>query len=332
MGEQSFKPRCVAVLGIVIALLLAGSNCAAGDNGSATLATVDGVGLPANALSGLHVDVGQLSPEESAASVYLLVLHEALTDRALAELGIEVELGETEAAFARRTARYDTAAERDLALKARNETAQRTRIEARLDVLRDTVSQTLVYEQAEGFDMDAAYRAFLIDNAEVCVQQMVLRSTEAHQAALERLEAGEEFDKVARELSEDSFVDREAGESGAGGDFGCSAPAALPTGLTAASLDAPIGVPQGFLQSRNGVHVMVVYDRTTPLLDEVQPEVLEHAVARQGPELFRLWALRVLASVEVEVNPDYGQWGALPETEGLPTVVPVNEVHRIVDS
>ncbi len=65
--------------------------------------------------------------------------------------------------------------------------------------------------------MDAAYRAFLIDNAEVCVQQMVLRSTEAHQAALERLEAGEEFDKVARELSEDSFVDREAGESGAGG-------------------------------------------------------------------------------------------------------------------
>ncbi len=331
MFERSFKPRCAAVLGAVVALLFVGSSCGSGDDGSAILATVDGVELPESVLSGLHVDVNQLSAEEMAASVYLLVLHEALTGRARAELDIEVGPSEIESAFVERTARYATAAERDQALKARNETPQRTRIEAQLDVLRDAVSRTLVVEQAEGFDMDAAYQAFLVDNAEVCVQQMILRSTEAHLAALARLEAGEEFEEVARELSEDSFVDRDTGESGAGGDFGCSAPAALPTGLVAASLDVPIGEPQGFLQSRNGVHVMVVYDRTVPPLNAVRTEVLEHAVDRQGPELFRLWALRVLTSVEVEVGSDYGQWGALPETKGLPTVISVNEAHRIVE-
>ncbi len=297
---------------------------------AAPLATVDGEGLVAGELAALHVDVQSLTPYEVASSVYLLVLHEALLSRARTELGVEPGPGDVEAAFAGRTVRYPTRADLEQALAGRNEKPQRVRIEAALDALRSAVSARLVLDEVEGFDIDAAYRAYLIDNAEVCVEQMLFDSVEAVDAATARLEAGEDFALVARDLSSDPFVDREPGRVGAGGDLGCSAPAALPLGLDRASLAAPLGEPHGPVATRNGIGLLVVYDRTVPPLSDVRRDVLEHAVEIQGPDLFRLWAVSVLESVEVEVDPAYGAWGALPETEGLPTVVPVDQVHRIV--
>ncbi len=297
---------------------------------AAPLATVDGTGLVSGELAALHVDLQLLTSYEVAASVYLLVLHEALVSRARSELGVEPGPGDVEAAFAERTVRYPTRADLEQALAGRNEKPQRVRIEAALDALRSAVSARLVLDEVEGFDIDAAYRAYLVDNAEVCLQQMLFGSTEAFDAAMARLEAGEDFASVARALSADPFVDREPGRVGAGGDMGCSVPAALPLGLDTASLDVPLGEPHGPAVTRNGIHLLVVYDRTVPPLSDVRRDVLEHAVEIQGPELFRLWAVSVLESVEVEVDPAYGAWGALPETEGLPTVVPVGQVHRIV--
>lgn len=298
---------------------------------AAPLATVDGTGLVSSDLAALHVDLQLLTSYEVAASVYLLVLHEALVSRARSELGVEAGAGAVEAAFAERTVRYGKQDELERALAGRNQTPQRVRIEASLDALRSAVSARLVHEEAEGFDIDGAYRAYLVDHAEVCIQQMLFDTVEALDAATARLEAGEEFAAVARDLSNDPFVDREPGRVGAGGDLGCSAPAALPLGLDRASLAAPLGELHGPVATRDGIRLLVVYERTVPELSEVRRDVLEHAVEIQGPELFRLWAVSVLESVEVEVDPAYGAWGALPETDGLPTVVPVDQVHRIVE-
>lgn len=294
------------------------------------MAVVDGVAISRDAFDALHVDTSDLAPRDTASALNLLVINEVLTAGAARAFGITVGAAASEANFAERTARYPDEASLVAALAARNETPQRLRINAELDALRAAVESRLVHDEDDGFDIDKAHRDYLIDNAEVCVRQMTFASLEAHAAAAARLAAGEDFDAVAREVSIDGFVGREAGEVGAGGDLGCSAPAALPAGLDAASLDAGVGAVYGPVVARTGIHLLVVYDRTAPELAEVRDDVIDHAVAVQGPELFRLWAVGVLGAAEVEVDAAHGTWGVLPETDGVPTVVPLDMVDRIV--
>jgi parvulin-like peptidyl-prolyl isomerase len=223
--------------------------------------------------------------------------------------------------FSGRTETYRARGDLDEQLALRNLTRRRIQIEAELDVLRDAVGASLVRDEAPGFDLDAAYEAYLMDNAEVCIQQIQIDDVSIVDALVARLDSGEPFSDVALEVSIDPFVDREAGRSGAGGDFGCSAPMALPVGLGQAALTAPLDEPVGPIASADGVHVLWVYDRTVAPLVEVRPAVLEHAIQLQGEEMFRLWAVDVLQNIEVELDPTYGRWAMLPETDPVPTVV-----------
>ena len=45
--------------------------------------------------------------------------------------------------------------------------------------------------------------------------------------------------------------------------------------------------------------------------------------------LFRS-AIDVLETIEVDLDEAYGTWGVLPETDGIPTVVPTYRVHLII--
>lgn len=301
-----------------MALLLLMAACS---GGSDTFATIDDVAIPAEAFTSLHVDVAELNDDEVARSALLLILHNAFTAEAQDALGIEPDESLVAERFAERTETFEARGDLDEQLALRNLMRRRVQLEAELDVLRDTVSASLVRDEAPGFDLDAAYEAYLMDNAEVCIQQIQIDDISIVDALVARLNSGEPFSDVARDVSIDSFVDREAGRSGAGGDFGCSAPMALPDGLGQAALTAPIDEPVGPIASASGAHVLWVYDRTVAPLDEVHPAVLEHAIPRQGEEMFRLWAVDVLRMINVELDAAYGRWAVLPETDPVPTVV-----------
>ena len=75
---------------------------------------------------------------------------------------------------------------------------------------------------------------------------------------------------------------------------------------------------------------MVVYSRTIPELVDVRPQVIEAAIATQGPEVFRLWAIDVLQTLDVTIDDSVGEWGVLPETEPVPTVVEPSRVQFII--
>jgi parvulin-like peptidyl-prolyl isomerase len=301
-----------------MALLLLTAACS---GGSDTVAIIDDVAIPTEAFTGLHVDVAELNDDEVARSALLLILHNAFTAEAQDALGITPDESLVAERFAERTESFRARGDLDEQLALRNLMRRRIQIEAELDVLRDAVSASLVRDEAPGFDLDAAYEAYLMDNAEVCIQQIQIDDVSIVDALVARLDSGEPFSDVARDVSIDSFVDREAGRSGAGGDFGCSAPTALPEGLGQAALTAPIDEPVGPIASASGVHVLWVYDRTVAPLDEVHPAVLEHAIPRQGEEMFRLWAVDVLQMIDVELDAAYGRWAVLPETDPVPTVV-----------
>lgn len=293
--------------------------CGADDNGPAL--TVDGVEISHEQFAALHTDVDGLDDDERAGNALLLVLRAALVSSAAADLDVELSNQAVESALAEKLAAVEARGDIDEELAAQNQTRERLRIEAELDTLRTDVGAALVRTEADGFDLDAAYLQYSLANAEVCIKQMQLTEEADFDVAVERLDAGEDFDAVARDLSIDPFVDRDEGV-GAGGDLGCSAPSALPPGLAEATIDAPLGVATGPVVSSVGIHLLWVDGRTIDELDAVRDQVLEQAVPVQGPELFNAWAVGVLQNAEVVVDDAYGTWGVLPETDPVPTVVP----------
>ncbi len=315
---------------VTVAMLVSAasfSSCAGSDG---PVVTVDGTEIPQEQFDELHVDVDELDDDERAGSALLLVLREAFVTSASSDLNVEPSADDVANALDVKLERLDARGDIDEVLAAQNTTRERVKIEAELDTIRDQVGAELVRSESEGFDIEAAYLQYSLANAEVCIKQMQLADEADFDVAMSRLDAGEDFDPVARDLSIDPFVGRDEGV-GAGGDLGCSPPSALPPGLAEATLEAPLGQPVGPVVSTVGIHLLLVEDRTVDTLDAARDGVLEQAVPVQGPELFNAWAVEVLQNADVVVDDAYGTWGVLPETDPVPTVVPTYRLDDIVD-
>lgn len=302
---------------VVIGALVAAS-CS---SGSSTIASVDSTDIPTTAFETMHPAPDDLTDDERVGSVLVLILVEAFGVWAESELGITAPPADIEAAYTERIEAFEGRGDLSATLESLNQTDERIRLEAQLDVLRDTISEHLVRSESATFDLVAAEEAYLLANAEVCIRQMQFDDVADVDVALKRLSDGESFDAIARDISIDPFVARDEGV-GAGGDLGCSAPSALPAGLDVASLTSVVDEPTGPVASSIGVHVVEVYDRTEPDLEAEHGAVIDLAVEAQGPGLFRLWAVDVLRSIDVRVDESVGRWGILPETDPVPTVVP----------
>jgi len=309
----------------LVLLTLALAACSA-----ATIATVNDTDISTGRLADLHVDVNELDEDEIAASVLLLLLHEAFITSADEGLGLEPDRSAVEMAYAARTVRWADDEAIELGLAARNERPARLTLEAELDTIRDQIAEHLVRTESAGFDLDVAYHDYLIDNALVCIQHVQFDDPANYDVAKARLDDGEDFADVALDMSFDPFVSRQDGGTGAGGDIGCSAPFALPVGMMDAALEAPVGEPFGPVFSTLGSHLIWVTSRAVPELETAKPDVLDHAVDKQGPELFRLWAVETLQAIKVTIAEEYGTWGILPETDPVPTVVPPSRIELIL--
>lgn len=304
---------------------------ATGCSDSTEVTVVNGVEITTDDVAALHVDFGELDDDERAGSALLLILREAFGTRATTELNLQLDAAAVENAYQERVEGFVGRGGVDIVLAAMNQTPERLRMESELDTIRDSVAAELVRSESPGFDLANAYEGYLLVEAEVCIRQMQLASGPDFDGVVDRLEAGEEFADVARDVSIDPFVGREEGV-GAGGDLGCSAPNALPGGLDAATLTAPLNEPTGPVIADTGLYLLDVYERSAPDLVDVRDEVIEFGVEQQGPDLFRLWAVEVLQSIEVDVSSDFGTWGMLPETDPVPTVVPPYRENDIIGS
>jgi parvulin-like peptidyl-prolyl isomerase len=312
---------------LVAALAIIAAACA----GSGPVATVDGVELTRADLEAIHPDVDALTADELASSVLLLILHETFRSGAGMEFGIEPDPSLVDDAFESRTVRYTGRGDLDDELSRINLTRERIRIESYLDVVRDAVSAHLVRSEGPGFDLDQAYEDYLLAEGHVCVRHIQVAEVGDYDIALARLEAGDDFTDVALDLSVDPFVARDDGGTGAGGDLGCSNPGALPVGLSTAAIDAPLDAPTGPIVSAVGVHLLEVYERAVPALVDVRDLVIEAAIPTQGAEVFRLWAVSLLQEIDVDIDPEIGTWGVLPETDPVPTVVEPARTGLILD-
>lgn len=305
---------------MLAALLLVAAAC----SNDAVVATIGDTEIPPASFDALHPEEAELSPDETARSVTLLVLHSIFLQEARGQFGIEADEEVVRRAFDARTASLRAAGNLEEELARLGETPARVRLESELDVVRDLTVEQLLLIEAAGFDVDAAYRDYVADTGVVCVRVIELADPSEYDSVADRLRAGEPFGDVAREVSTDPLVGGEEGAPRAGGELGCTSPGEHLPEFAAAILEAPVGEPFGPVASGGHHQLVVVYEREVPPLEEVRRDAALAAAATQGPEVFRQWAVEVLQGATVVIHPDYGTWGVLPETGGVPTVIPAN--------
>jgi parvulin-like peptidyl-prolyl isomerase len=135
-------------------------------------------------------------------------------------------------------------------------------------VWKDALRRRMLLEKVVALDVNAkvrvteaeaeiyykANRKSYAADRRVCAAQIVVRDRDRAEAILKRLKAGEEFDKVAREVS----IGPEAAK---GGDLGFFEQGVMPEAIDRMVFSLPVGKLSGVVQSPFGFHIFKVLGR-----------------------------------------------------------------------
>jgi parvulin-like peptidyl-prolyl isomerase len=258
-----------------------------------------------------QVDVLAPGPaDELEASVFarylsIAIQWKAVVQGAAAEYGIEPTDDEIDAKFnefveAQGQAAFETLSEEGVRRLAAQFVIQEA-VESELAPGVDSVSDDVVSgEIIENF----------LDWTIVCSAHILVETENEAVAVIARLDAGEDFGDVARDVSTDT------GSGANGGDLGCSSPSGYVTEFAAATMAADLNVVTDPIESEFGYHVILVSGR-----EEATPEVVRETLERNALiGAVDAWFVRVVGDAVVVIDEGIGVW----VTEPSPQVVTVN--------
>ena len=287
------------VLLIPIALLAA--SCASAD----TLATVNGNELTKADLTALrssYDDPSTVNTETLRSDLSLLIVLEALRTAATEQFGVEI----TEADIAERLTNPPERYADVIAPPSEfaDITEQAVRASAIQSLVRDGVVAELAAQEPGGFE--AMINQTPQDVTRACVRHIATASIGDATQVLERLQAGEDFEAVAAEVSLDQIspgglIMNEDGEclvwfGRAGDDFAYLA------------ATAPLNEPAGPVVSGDGWDVIVVTERRTPTLGELTADPMEYLAGDRVSALYTPWANDAIRAARIDVSPTVGRW------------------------
>lgn len=304
---------------ILIALLALIATACSGTAGTA--ATVDGEDIATSDVTAMFPgDPDSFEdPQAFSSMLFNLIADQVIVASADDQFGLTVDQEafdeQREVLVSQLTAPDETgvAPTLDEALAAANAT------EALLDAV---VAQQVLYPQIQDAlleeagppteaEIEAEFEVQSGALTEVCASHILLDSEEDAQATLDRALEGEDFADLAIELS--------TGPSGPdGGDLGCTSPGSYVPEFGVATMAAEIGVPTGPVETEFGFHVILVTDRTEPVLEDERDALLVSIENRRRVEVFDEWRTAELTAADVEVVEEYGTW----TTEPIPAVLP----------
>ena len=274
------------------------------------MATVDGFEVQRTTVESLHPDGYQLTAEEQASSLFLLILHHLVVDGADNEFDVTASDEEIRAAFDERTSRFANGVESGL--DARGVSRDRVMLEAELDVIRGRLQSEFIRRGGPGVDLAAAHRRFLSANSLVCMTMLAPSGPELDDRITAMSDEGVTLDEMRAEL----------GDGVEEVDLGCAAPVNHPEPVAPVALDGEVGRAYARRFSDGTLYVVAVTSRDAPALEDVLDEVTAIAEDTQGRDLFDAWVIGLLQSADVVVAPEVGRWEATEETNGTPTVLP----------
>lgn len=288
-------------------LLVATALLAVACGQSDTVATVNGEPIARSTFEALHPNSADLTPDERASSVFLLVLHKLISSNALSEFDVSPEPAAVEAGLIERTGGGDDV---DSRLANRGITQERVRLEAELDVIRNSTQTEFIVRGGPGVDIDAAYRRFISLNSIVCVVLLAPEPGASLATVTGLVDRGATLEEVTTAVATEEV------------DLGCTNPVQHPEPVQPVAVDGEIGI--AYLQefSDGTTYIVGVTERDAPTLEDVMDEVIQIAAESQGRELFDEWAFDLLGTADVEIDSSIGTWESTADSGDVPTVVP----------
>lgn len=293
------KPiRYLAVIAVVTVIAAA---CSSAD----TLATVNGNGITRNDLYELrpsYQDSASLDAEQVRTDLTNLIILEAVQAAAAEQFGIEITEPEIADRIANPPPRYAAV----LADPARSDvTAAAARADATQSLIRDRVVPKLVAAQDGGFETLLGSRPQ--DVTRVCVRHISTATFEEAQAVLDRIQAGEDFLALVKEVSSDTaspggLLLNKAGEcpvfvTRAGDDF---------ANLAAT---APLNQSVGPVSAGGDWHIIRVDERLAPRdVKELAADAMSFLDPDYISVLYTPWLNDAVRAAEIDVSPTMGRW------------------------
>ena len=150
--------------------------------------------------------------------------------------------------------------------------------------------------------------------AEVCAAHILVATEAEALNVLDRLDVGEDFGELARELSLDT------GSGVNGGDLGCSPPDRYVPEFAEATMSADPGIPTDPVGSDFGYHVILVSDRTeaAPAQIPTESEIIALLTSALVDEEVNNWFFGAVLGAVVVVEEEYGTWDAGPPSRVAP--------------
>lgn len=171
--------------------------------------------------------------------------------------------------------------------------------------LREQITEALLADEPlTDEDVRAEYEARAGEFEQVSASHILVPTEAEAQAAIDRIEAGEDFADVATELSQDP------GSAQAGGSLGLAPRGSYVPEFEAAIWDGPAepGELLGPVETQFGFHVIRVDEFVLTPEDEAVEQVRGELEAGRGDDLFGFWFRQVRSDADVEVAGRFGRW------------------------
>jgi len=302
--------RKISALIAVFSLVAAACSSA----GSAVVGSAGGTDITEAELGSLFESETLPIDENLREAVFAVLAREILLQGLLADFDVELDLDEVESIY------LDLIEQMELAgmtpedfLGLPDASVEMIRFNAEIGVLREQAIDILS-QQAETVE------AFLGNPGAyttVCVRHVLVATVDEADAALARLEAGEDFTVLAADSLDTGTPE---------GDLGCALATRYVPEFAQASLDAEIGVFVGPVETQFGFHVLVVDERTALTEEQVRADPRAFLTDSELAELWSKWFNDTLKDAEVTLDERYGFWspfGIIPPDR--PDLVPTEQ-------
>lgn len=281
------------------ALALVAASC--GGGGGQAVATVNGEEITAEYMASILGERGQtlnVNTEDFRQSLSVEIVWSAVVPAAMSEFGLSVSDEDVAQRLANPPARYQ-ALFQELANQGAPEVY--VEIEAERTIWRDLVVAELIRREP-GYISDTI-TSVPQEVTAGCVRHILVDSQLEAQAALDRLEAGEDFAALAQELSTDTVSGSDVVGGCPVGFGGFVQPFAF------AAATAPLNEPFGPVQSEFGFHILLVEQRIgPPTIEQLEADPVNFFPGVTLSGFFTPWFNGVVKSAEIDVADSVGRW------------------------
>lgn len=190
-------------------------------------------------------------------------------------------------------------------LTAQGQTLELFRQSQFVTALLDEVSAELLAEEPlTDEDVRAQYEQREDEFQQASVSHILVETRAQAQEVLDRLEAGEDFAALARELSQDP------GSAEAGGSLGLAPRGSFVPPFEEAIWSGPaeVGEVLGPVETQFGFHVLRVDEYQITPEDEALEQIRQELEQGRGGDLFGFWFRQVLSDADPEVAGRLGRW------------------------